>query len=167
LVALAEAEFAGEIPLTFLAVIGFPAGAVVDVGEPFAAELALLGGVVPEASGGSSTVSHEGTARAVGAADIVVVPDAVDVGLALLLIPAAVLAVSDTFTTFPIALRVLGALVLFGRSVGDFAAFFALHVGSIPQAVLGFDGATFFRCCADVTSETTSVVVEEVALLVF
>lgn len=167
LVALTEAEFAGEIPLAFLTAIRFPAGAVVDVGEPLAAEAALLGGVVPEASGGSSTVGHESAARAVGAADIVVIPDAVDVGLALLLIPTAVLTVGDALATLPIALRVFGALVFFSRSVGNFATLFALHVGTVPQAVFGFSGAAFFRCRADATRETASVVVEEVALLIF
>lgn len=134
-VALTEAELAGEIPLAFLALVSFPAGAVVDVGKPFAAEAALLGGVVPEALGGSSTVSHEGAARAVGAADVVVIPDAVNVSLALLLIPVAVLTVGDALAAFPIALSVLSTLGFFKRSVGDFATFLALLVDTVPETV--------------------------------
>lgn len=141
--ALAEAEFAGEIPLTFLALVGFPAGAVVDVGEPFAAKLAVGRGVVPEALGGLCAVGHEGAARAVGAANIVVIPDAVVVGLASLLIPIAVLAVGDALATFPVTLEAIGTLGFFTRSKGDFAAFFAALVGAVPETETGVLQAAF------------------------
>lgn len=166
-VALAEAELTGKIPLTLFAVVSFPAGAVVDVGEPFAAELAGLSGVVPEALGGAGAVSHHGTARAVGLAGVVVVPDAVDIGSALLLVPLTERTVGDALATFPIALRRFCALAFLRRSPSDLAAFIAALVGSVPHAEFVFLQTALVGSSAEVASEAADVVVEEVALLVF
>lgn len=151
---LTEAHLTIRVPLAFGVVVGLDASAVVDVGEPFAAEFAVQCGVVPEALGGASAICHESTARAVGAADIVVIPDAVDISGALSLCPFTVLAVGDALATFPVALVAFGAEIFLGGigSEGDFATFFALLVGTVPETIVGISETAVVSCGATVTS---------------
>ena len=148
---LTEAELTSTIPVAFLTVISFPTGTVVDVGEEFTAELTVLSSVIPEALGRLSTVSHESTARAVHAADIIVIPDTVNILVTLLFTPITVLTFSDTAAIFPITLSFFRALVLSVLVVSHFTARITFLVDSIPETQGRILGAAFLGTSTEIT----------------